>query len=282
MMASSRPLQIAPSQKTLVAACDTGPGSVEYVRRQLTGAWTLDRFETADAAGQFHPVKASATLTYDQYGNMNVSGNLLEPMPGQQPEDLQSMLTYSGRIRSTPKTGIPAARPGRHGRSRAAGHRGRRHMIRKYVITHDAIDDHLRRRAGQADGANNLQEVKTQVDRYDRYVRSEEPASTVGTTRLYFHSYRATFARQLARHAATTDRSVRSAFLHAALEEIAVHVYRARSARRVERHRCGGRNVTSILPDCVRTETLPSMPLIVTAPESFTATTVAPGGTRTS
>ena len=43
------------------------------------------------------------------------------------------------------------------------------------------------------------------------------------------------------RHPATTDRSVRAAFLHAALEQIAIDHDLARSARRVERHRCGGR-----------------------------------------
>ncbi len=89
----------APSQKPFGGGdVNTGPGSVEYVRRQLQGTWTLDRFETADAAGQFHPVRANATLTYDQYGNVKVTGTLLEPLPGQQAQDLQPMLMYSGRI----------------------------------------------------------------------------------------------------------------------------------------------------------------------------------------
>lgn len=89
----------APSQRTLgLGDVDTGPGSVEYVRRQLTGTWTLTRFETVDASGAAHEVKATATLTYDQYGNMKVTGNLLEPLPGQRPEDVQQMLSYTGRI----------------------------------------------------------------------------------------------------------------------------------------------------------------------------------------
>jgi hypothetical protein len=89
----------APSQKPFGGGdVNTGPGSIEYVRRQLQGTWTLDRFEAADAAGQFHPVKANATLTYDQYGNVTVAGTLLEPLPGQQSQDLQPMLKYSGRI----------------------------------------------------------------------------------------------------------------------------------------------------------------------------------------
>lgn len=89
----------SPSQKNIgLGPVDTGPGSVEYVRRQLTGTWTLQKFETVDAAGQFHEVKANATLTYDPYGNMKVSGTLLEPLPGQSQQEMQAMLSYSGRI----------------------------------------------------------------------------------------------------------------------------------------------------------------------------------------
>lgn len=89
----------SPSQKNIgLGPVDTGPGSVEYVRRQLTGTWTLQKFEVADAAGQFREIKANATLTYDPYGNVKVSGALLEPLPGQQQQELQPMLSYSGRI----------------------------------------------------------------------------------------------------------------------------------------------------------------------------------------
>ena len=89
----------APSQRTLgLGDVDTGPGSLEYVRRQLTGTWTLTKFEVFDASGQPREVKAQATLTYDQYGNMKVTGNLLEPLPGQPPEAVQQMLSYTGRI----------------------------------------------------------------------------------------------------------------------------------------------------------------------------------------
>ncbi len=88
----------APSQRPLgLGDVDTGPGSVEYVRRQLEGSWTLERFEMVDTAGQAQPVRAQAKLTYDQYGNMTVAGNLLEPLPGQE-QATHGMLAYSGRI----------------------------------------------------------------------------------------------------------------------------------------------------------------------------------------
>ena len=92
----------APSQKPFGGGdVNTGPGSVEFVRRQLMGTWRLQQFEAADATGQLRPVKADATLEYDQYGNMKVEGSLLEPLPGQQQQPsqaMQSLLKYSGRI----------------------------------------------------------------------------------------------------------------------------------------------------------------------------------------
>ncbi len=89
----------SPNQRTMgLGDVDTGPGSLEYVRRQLQGTWTLQQFETVDASGQLRPVKAQAKLTYDQYGNMSVAGSLLEPLPGQQSTAVLPMLQYSGRI----------------------------------------------------------------------------------------------------------------------------------------------------------------------------------------
>ncbi len=130
----------SPNQRTLgLGTVDTGPGSLEYVRRQLTGTWTLTRFETIDASGQAHEVKAQATLTYDQYGNMKVSGNVLEPMPGQRPEDMQSMLAYSGRIQiDTNKQEFTLL--GQQGTADPALQDAiGAHMIRKYEITPEQL-----------------------------------------------------------------------------------------------------------------------------------------------
>jgi hypothetical protein len=89
----------APSQKPFGGdSVTTGPGTVEFVRRQLMGTWRLQQFEAANPAGQLQPVKADATLEYDQYGNMKVEGHLLEPLPGTATQDVNAMLRYSGRI----------------------------------------------------------------------------------------------------------------------------------------------------------------------------------------
>lgn len=84
-----RPVEMGPTS--------TGPGSVEYVRRQLQGTWALERFELLDTAGHAKPVKAQAILTYDEFGNMSAKGQLHEPMPGRSPEEVQKILDFSGR-----------------------------------------------------------------------------------------------------------------------------------------------------------------------------------------
>src|SRR5262245_49787392 len=116
---------MAPSRRLLVFACavalvgtsckstsndrvikmgkvEKGPGSLEYERRQLMGKWTIDTFEVADAAGQFHPVKVEGWLTYDEFGNMVMSANMLEPIPGTSPKDLQPILNFNGHITIDP------------------------------------------------------------------------------------------------------------------------------------------------------------------------------------
>ena len=84
------------------APTDQGPGSVEYVRRQFQGSWTLQRFEVADAAGALKPVRADATLNYDEFGNIKVHGIVHEPLPGNAPADAKALLDYEGRITIDP------------------------------------------------------------------------------------------------------------------------------------------------------------------------------------
>ncbi len=91
----------APSQKPFGGEdVSTGPGSVEFVRRQFLGTWRLQQFETANASGQLQPVKADATLEYDQFSNMKVEGHLLEPLPGGSTSDANAnaMLRYTGCV----------------------------------------------------------------------------------------------------------------------------------------------------------------------------------------
>jgi len=77
---------------------DTGPGSVEYARRQFEGTWTLQRLEIADAGGTLRPVNVSATLVCDQFGNMKVSGRVIDTLPDEQRRALLPLVEYSGRV----------------------------------------------------------------------------------------------------------------------------------------------------------------------------------------
>lgn len=48
---------------------ESGPGSLQDVRRQLEGKWALTSLQLADTAGTLVSVPASGHLTYDAYGN---------------------------------------------------------------------------------------------------------------------------------------------------------------------------------------------------------------------
>ena len=75
----------------------SGPGSLEYTRRQLQGTWTLQKFEVANAAGTLVTIRAKAQLTYDDFGNLTVKGVLLEPLPGQTSVTDAPALAYTGK-----------------------------------------------------------------------------------------------------------------------------------------------------------------------------------------
>jgi hypothetical protein len=76
---------------------ETGPQTVEHVRRQLEGTWTLQRFQVFDA-GVARDLRAQGRLTYDAYGNLRVEGVLLEPSPTASAPDRAELLNYSGRV----------------------------------------------------------------------------------------------------------------------------------------------------------------------------------------
>ena len=57
------------------AEVDAGPGSVEYDRRQLQGTWRLDTYTVYE--GPTHRrVPAAAQLTYDEFGNLSITGTI--------------------------------------------------------------------------------------------------------------------------------------------------------------------------------------------------------------
>lgn len=51
----------------------TGTGTLESVRRQLEGKWEMTALEVVDAAGKIVPVTATGLITYDAYGNFDLS-----------------------------------------------------------------------------------------------------------------------------------------------------------------------------------------------------------------
>lgn len=66
-----RPIEMGP--------VESGPGTLESVRKQLEGSWNLVSAEIVSAAGQRALIKASAVLTYDAYGNLTLTGAYEDP-----------------------------------------------------------------------------------------------------------------------------------------------------------------------------------------------------------
>ena len=61
-------------------AVDTGAGSLEAVRRQLQGTWTLIELKSSPApGGALAPVKAEGTLVYDEYGALTIDARTSDP-----------------------------------------------------------------------------------------------------------------------------------------------------------------------------------------------------------
>jgi hypothetical protein len=78
-----------------MGAVDTGPGSLEAVRRQLEGSWELVSLEAIDPTGKATPRKAAGRLTYDAYGNLGITGRLQDTDEPQ--TSVSGLLAYTGR-----------------------------------------------------------------------------------------------------------------------------------------------------------------------------------------
>jgi hypothetical protein len=88
--ATSRPRQ-RPIEGGAVSA---GPGSLEAVRRQLEGTWTLVSADVVSPAGERLTVRATAVLTYDAYGNFAMKGELDNPAAT---AEQKAALNFTGR-----------------------------------------------------------------------------------------------------------------------------------------------------------------------------------------
>jgi hypothetical protein len=85
----------APREKPInVGEAETGPGSLAAVRKQLEGSWTLVSYEILQN-GRRQRLDATAEMTYDQFGNLNMIGELKNPDPTR--ERRPALLNYSGR-----------------------------------------------------------------------------------------------------------------------------------------------------------------------------------------
>jgi hypothetical protein len=82
---------------------DKGAGSLDAVRKQLEGTWTLVSLETYPETGPAVLTKATGQLTYDQYGNMTLRGSA-EGSGGASAPDASRYLNLKGRAVIDPAT----------------------------------------------------------------------------------------------------------------------------------------------------------------------------------
>jgi hypothetical protein len=82
-------LLLASAAAVAVSACAAAPrqrpvmmgpasGTLQQVRQQFQGTWDLVSFEAVGDDGRLAPVQATGTLTYDEFGNMAISGRILD------------------------------------------------------------------------------------------------------------------------------------------------------------------------------------------------------------
>ena len=84
----------APRQTPLpLGDVSTGPGSLEYVRRQLQGTWDIVTYEWYGADNTLITQDAEGTLSLDEFGNLSVRGRIMG-LAGDPDQDVD----YTGRI----------------------------------------------------------------------------------------------------------------------------------------------------------------------------------------
>jgi hypothetical protein len=77
-----------------VGDVDTGANSVEAVRRQFQGTWTLDNYYVYEGARR-RRLDAAAEMVYDEFGNLKMRGELKHP--GAAAGTPPVLLNFSGR-----------------------------------------------------------------------------------------------------------------------------------------------------------------------------------------
>ena len=69
-----------PMNKPVALGGDSGSGAIENVRAQLMGTWELTGLEMVPPKGGARvPVKATGSMVYDQFGNLEISARTNDP-----------------------------------------------------------------------------------------------------------------------------------------------------------------------------------------------------------
>ena len=93
----SKPAGGVPINKPVALSSDAGSGAVESARRRLTGTWDLVALESVPPQGGARvPVKASGTLTYDEFGNLTIDAHTTDPAAPVAAREA-STLSFKGR-----------------------------------------------------------------------------------------------------------------------------------------------------------------------------------------
>jgi hypothetical protein len=76
---------------------NTGPGSMEAIRRQLQGTWQLVALESVPPAGGARvPIAATGTLVYDEFANLTLDARSTDPAAPVAARE-RKLLTFKGR-----------------------------------------------------------------------------------------------------------------------------------------------------------------------------------------
>ena len=87
-----------PANSPVPLGSEAGSGELAAARQRLMGTWDLVSLETVPPSGTGArvPVKASGTLTYDQFGNLTIDAHTTDPAAPVAARE-KNMLSFQGR-----------------------------------------------------------------------------------------------------------------------------------------------------------------------------------------
>lgn len=75
---------------------DAPSGNVEATRRLLSGTWALTSLQYSPTGGKLANVKATGTLTYDEFGNLTIDARTKDPNAPVAAREV-NMMSFKGR-----------------------------------------------------------------------------------------------------------------------------------------------------------------------------------------